>query len=728
AVKLLTSISGDNEAAQMRFNREAKMASRIDNPHAITIYDYGESESGIPFLAMEFIDGKALSDLLAVERTLPLDRVVNITNQIAEALSAAHAMGIVHRDLKPDNIMLTQKGGESDYVKVLDFGIAKAVTEDRQDNLTKTGYVLGTPAYMSPEQLSGENLDARSDIYSLAIMVYEMLSGRLPFEGDNPQAVLIKRITADPIPLRAVAPSVSDSIERVVMEGLARERDSRYPTVDAFSKAMRFAQQAGTLEIGSRPTQVISQESGAQETQAWASSQRKPGAPPAESDDLAKTIAFGKQTSDMVSEMAEKSPRKTTPYQAGSQKPAPHKGEPPDARQETVALPQTPTAQKTGVKEPSVKAAPLKEPTVEIGAADMNRPPVESKVIATAPGRPRWIFYGAAGAAAVVVVLLALLFMPSGGSGFALIVRGAPSGSEVFVNDTFRGNIGADGSLKVEGLEPGSAEVRVSRQGFAEFKSSVTGNKGEERAVEAKLLPLEIDVKGAMVLIPAGEFAMGSNNYSEDEKPEHMVSLPAFYIDKYEVTNAQYKIFCDATGRKPPANPSFDPTYFESKPDSPVLGITRDEAREYARWAGKRLPTEEEWEKAASWDPGARAKRQWPWGNNADIKLANLGTGNPSPVTEYPSDRSAYGVYGMAGNAYEWVDSYYDAYKGNTKANKDFGTTLSVVRGGNFLIKEADAARTTYRNNLRAVFSGTLSTPVGFRCAMSADAYSGTSK
>ncbi|HWP41693.1 MAG TPA: serine/threonine-protein kinase, partial [Blastocatellia bacterium] len=151
ALKLLTSISGHDEAAIARFNREAKMASRIDNPHAVTIYDYGEAESGIPYLAMEFIDGKALSQLLAAEKSLSPERTIHITNQIAEALSAAHAMGIVHRDLKPDNIMLTKKGGDEDYVKVLDFGIAKTIADDGNENLTKTGFVLGTPAYMSPE-------------------------------------------------------------------------------------------------------------------------------------------------------------------------------------------------------------------------------------------------------------------------------------------------------------------------------------------------------------------------------------------------------------------------------------------------------------------------------------------------------------------------------------------------------------------------------------------------
>src|ERR1044072_2726116 len=215
ATKLRTPIPPGNEDAVAGFKREAKMASRIDNPHAVIIYDFGVAETGMLFLAMEFIDGKPLSRVISENRVLPLDRVVHITNQISEGLAAAHALEIVHRDLKPDNIMVTRKGSDSDYVKVLDFGIAKTVADDGDgaEHLKKTGFVLGTPVYMSPEQLLGENLNPRSDIYSLAIIVYQMLGGQLPFTGDNPQSVMMKRITSHPVPLRSIAPSVSEAIE-----------------------------------------------------------------------------------------------------------------------------------------------------------------------------------------------------------------------------------------------------------------------------------------------------------------------------------------------------------------------------------------------------------------------------------------------------------------------------------------------------------------------------------
>ncbi|HSE96934.1 MAG TPA: protein kinase [Blastocatellia bacterium] len=258
AIKVLLASAADSEAAVARFKREARMASRIENPHAVTIYDFGQAEGGLLYLAMEFIDGRSLSQVMEKEWPLGVDRVVNITAQIAEALSAAHSLGIVHRDLKPDNIMITEKGDDREYVKVLDFGIAKSLVESEADKVTRTGFVLGTPIYMSPEQIAGEPIDARSDIYSLALIVYEMLSSRLPFEGDNTQAIMYKRVMSAPIPLRQAASSISDSIERVVMDGLARKSADRLASAIDFAAALSKAANIVTRNIGERGTEQMS--------------------------------------------------------------------------------------------------------------------------------------------------------------------------------------------------------------------------------------------------------------------------------------------------------------------------------------------------------------------------------------------------------------------------------------------------------------------------------------
>jgi len=215
---------------------------------------------------------------------------------------------------------------------------------------------------------------------------------------------------------------------------------------------------------------------------------------------------------------------------------------------------------------------------------------------------------------------------------------------------------------------------------------------------------------------------MGDNNHEPDEKPARSVPLPSYYIDKYEVTNAQYKKFCDATQHAYPPNPGFDPNYFAGKPDYPVLGATFEDALAYASWAGKRLPTEEEWEKAASWDPVARRKRQYPWGDQFTADRANIGSGRPVPVTEATGDLSFYGVLNMAGNAFEWVDAPYKPYNGNNMSDPAFNRDERVVRGGTFLPgSKPEEARTSYRNHLPRVFPKDKSISVGLRCVVTAD-------
>lgn len=246
AIKVLSAGALDREAASARFRREARMTSRIDSPNAVTIYDFGEAEPGLLYLAMEYIEGESLAHLLEREGTLPLARVLSITNQIARALGAAHSLGIIHRDLKPANIMLTCKNGENEVVKVLDFGIAKSLSEGNADNLTQTGLLLGTPTYMSPEQVLGESVDSRSDVYSLAIIVYQMLSAQVPFRGDNLRTLMMKRLNTEPTSLRAMVPSIPEAVERVVMAGLSRDLESRIADVQTFAAALSAACSAPT--------------------------------------------------------------------------------------------------------------------------------------------------------------------------------------------------------------------------------------------------------------------------------------------------------------------------------------------------------------------------------------------------------------------------------------------------------------------------------------------------
>jgi len=238
AIKVMNPSMVHDPDAVARFNREASNASRITHPNVCAIYDFGETPDGLIYLAMEFIEGEPLTDLLEREGALPVPRATDIFHQTAEALQAAHDLGIVHRDLKPDNIMLTRRKRGGDTVKVVDFGIAKAVGGDQPgQKVTKTGLVVGTPEFMSPEQLSGDKLDGRSDLYSLALVFYRMLIGKLPFEATSVQETMIKRLTDEPTKLAAARPDLAfpAGLQPVLDTALARTPMERYQTVAKFA-------------------------------------------------------------------------------------------------------------------------------------------------------------------------------------------------------------------------------------------------------------------------------------------------------------------------------------------------------------------------------------------------------------------------------------------------------------------------------------------------------------
>jgi serine/threonine protein kinase len=235
AIKVLPGQLAESAEFTQRFQQEARIIAKLEHPHILPVFDYGES-GGITYLVMRYLDAGTLRDRMENGRPLPLDEIDRLFTQLADALSYAHSYGIIHRDLKPSNALIDSQGN----LFLTDFGIAKLL-ESASPRLTQTDAIMGTPAYISPEQAQAVKVNQRSDIYSLGIILYEMVTGRVPFVAETPLAVILKHVS-DPLPLpSSLKPDIPETIEKVVLKALAKDPSDRFATVEEFLSAWKRA-------------------------------------------------------------------------------------------------------------------------------------------------------------------------------------------------------------------------------------------------------------------------------------------------------------------------------------------------------------------------------------------------------------------------------------------------------------------------------------------------------
>jgi serine/threonine protein kinase len=294
AVKILHPKLANRKDLVSRFRREARAMSHLNHPNTVKVLLYGELEDGSLYIVMEYLEGKNLNQVVRKEGPLPPDRAIPVLIQVCGALQEAHLQGIVHRDLKPENIFLSTNGGLKDFPKVLDFGLAKVTERELRPGsvmLTQEGMVFGTPEFMSPEQAQGKVLDARSDIYSLATILYEVLTGKLPFDARTPMEYIQYHVTKPPIALddRVPGKKFQPGLANVLGKALEKKPENRYASASEFADALKpFAGSAGkgyTAMMPKNASAVIEQ--AAKAHQAALDVGKGPGAPPPSAGALA---------------------------------------------------------------------------------------------------------------------------------------------------------------------------------------------------------------------------------------------------------------------------------------------------------------------------------------------------------------------------------------------------------------------------------------------------------
>ena len=256
ALKILHGAFATDEEFVRRFRHEARMAASLNHHNIVTVYDFDQGDDDSLFIAMEYVDGRSLSEIIKHEGPMDIGRAVRLGGQIAEGLGAAHGVGVIHRDIKPDNIMVVGVG-EKEEVKLMDFGIARLRDTGAMTRLTRSGVLMGTPAYMAPEQIEGGgDVSERTDIYALGLVLYEMLSGGAPFRASTPGTVLVKQLREMPVPLRKLRAEVPAAVERVVMQALEKKPQNRQRDMEEVAQGLRRTM-GGAPADGSTPRALL---------------------------------------------------------------------------------------------------------------------------------------------------------------------------------------------------------------------------------------------------------------------------------------------------------------------------------------------------------------------------------------------------------------------------------------------------------------------------------------
>ena len=677
---ILPDLVGNDPMLTTRFRQEALAAAAIRHPNIIAVTDFGVVRSTMPFLVMEFVKGRSLQDILTSEGAMPPQRAWEFISAIAAGVGAAHRQNIVHRDLKPLNIMVQDDVPVAEGVKILDFGLAKIKSGELLGSFVQaqTSGLMGSPFYMAPEQWSDEEPDARADIYSLGVILYQMLSGEVPFKGSSIPSIMKKHLTLSPPSFHSKGVSVPPTIEAVVRHALEKEVGARIDSIPSFLRDLHAA-------LNSAPVAAA----GLRETVVMDPNQTVASIPPpiSKAPDFSTTSAQSPKANDTnvnlardsivgVSDAAldkdvQKSARPTVPLHVDQERERREKEQ--QDKLERMA------AQAKELEDRLERLSGSMPPGLDPEATRMQgggtSPDVAARGYAAQPGGPAKMIVDFAPKRKAPPLLLI------GAAVMVFVLAGVGIGAYIMLR-----------SERSSGAQPTPSPA-----------------------------PSPVATPELMAIV-GGTFLMGRNGGPRQETPAHAVTVEPFYMDRTEVTNTEYAEFVKATSHAPPAHwigtrPPFGQELW------PVVNVSFEDANAFAGWRSKRynasyrLPTEEEWEYAAR---NGDRNDLYPWGPAWKENAAVLRDATPAAVGSRPDGKNRWGVSDLIGNAWEWTSSRASVYPGNTAVVPRTMQDWVTIRGGCYVSDPTQADAPPVSSCLREfVPPSTKTTLLGFRLVRS---------
>jgi serine/threonine protein kinase/formylglycine-generating enzyme required for sulfatase activity len=673
---ILPDLVGNDPQLVTRFRQEALAAAAIRHHNVIAVTDFGVAQGTMPFLVMEFVEGESLHDLLARESRLSPEKAAELMSAICAGVGAAHRQGIVHRDLKPLNIMI-QKDRQTlaEAVKILDFGLAKIKSGELLGSFiqAQTTGLMGSPYYMAPEQWADEDPDGSADIYSLGIMLFQMIAGDVPFKGSSIPAIMQKHLNTQPPSFAEFGVQVPPQVELAVRHTLEKDRHKRTQTTEELVEELRSA-----VNVSSQSSSIHT----SQTTKSAPVSTLHILTKPPQAKVFVDSVSIGQSQSDgwLLLEGLQSGNHRLRISHEGFQ----------DWESDVVCD-----------GKPQQVVAELKNFTNAIP------PPLETMNFSQ-PVAPN--YNATQGAQNVIQQTFPLVPQNSIHQNTQQNWQSSPQNTAVQTaskksafSPLMMAITGILGILLLTAIGIGAAFMfgLIGKSSVAGSNANSVVNLPSNSNANVQTPPLTV-VKNELVPVPGGRFIMGRNDGDALEKPEHEVEVKDFLMDKTEVTNAEFYAFVKEKGYSPiPAN------WENGKPlpneeMMPVRYVNLEDIEAFIEWRSARdgvtyrLPTEEEWEYAAR---NGSENNLYPWGDKWEEGRAVVNRDFVfEPVGSKTNGANKWGILGLIGNVWEWTSSEAKSYPGAEKQLEIRGnSTFLVVRGAFSPSKETLSASSTFR-------------------------------